>query len=191
MDGKRVNQDCATKERRWYASRMRKLRSIFVIGPIPLCLFLVACNVSPLSYPHFWDHPKAKLTDTELVGTYKILKLRLSGDLSRAVRETESVITLNADHTATLTNFPEFDGFGDTLLCKFSGSVHWQVDNVEDWWISFESHHPERKMVVPECRYENSVWPVSILSRHAPYRLYSTVGDPDSDEGVEFEKVGP
>jgi hypothetical protein len=169
---------------------MTKPRSILAMALASFCLLLVGCNVPLFGYPRFWDHPQSKPTDAELVGTYKVSKVRLSRELSGAVHEKEAVITLNAYHTATLTNFPDFGGFGLGLTCRFSGSVRWQVDNVEDYWVSFESHHPEKKMQKPECELENSVFPIIILSRRAPYRLYWTVGDPDSDQGIEFEQVG-
>src|ERR1700730_6403292 len=104
-----------------------------VMITILLCFPLVGCNVPLFSYPPFWDYSKTKPEDTDLVGSYRVLKLRLPDDLSRQVTEKSSRITLNADHTATLTAVPEFDGFGQKLECRWSGSATWKLnDKIND-----------------------------------------------------------
>ncbi len=158
------------------------------------CSLLAGCKVPPLlSYPRIWDYTRTKPKDTDLVGTYKVLKLRLPTELNRSVRERESTITLKADRTAILTDVPMFDGFGDTLVCRLSGSVNWELDQGFSgrlgWSLNFQHYQPATKPTTSECNYESTVWSMDILSRHAPYRLYATVGDPDSDTGVEFERV--
>ena len=159
-------------------------------------LLLAGCRPLPLlSYPWFWDYTSTKPKDADLVGAYKILKVRLPSDLGRLVREKDPVLTLNADHTATLIDVPEFDGFGDDLVCRLSGSANWSLDHEFSgglgWSVAFQSYHPTTKPTTRECQYENSVWTIFILSQHAPYRLYATVGDPDSDTGIEFNRIGP
>lgn len=165
-------------------------RSVVVIVIVSMSVFLAGCNIPLFGYPHFWDYPQSKPTDADMVGTYRVSRMRLSKKLTHAVLEKEAVIVLNADQTGTLTNFPDFDAFANTLVCRVSGSVNWRVDHPESYWVSFESHRPEKNTQESDCELEGTVFPVIILSRHAPYRLYWTVGDPDSDEGIEFEKVG-
>ena len=120
-----------------------------VMITILLCLPLVRCNVPLFSYPPFWDYSKTKPVDTDLVGSYRVLKLRLPSDLSRQVTEKDSRITLNADHTATLTAVPEFDGFGQKLECRWSGSATWELNDKINvgwgWSVAFWNFHPSSK----------------------------------------------
>ena len=78
-----------------------------------------------MSDPWFWDYARTKPLDAHLVGTYKILKLRLPDDLARQVREKDASIVLLADHTALFTGFPDFDPLGDNVVCTLSGSADW------------------------------------------------------------------
>lgn len=172
---------------------MRTLRSALFAVAIFSSGLLTACNVPLLSYPFFWDYTKTRPNDSDLVGTYKVLELRLPSGLGQAVREKSSAITLKADHTAVLTNVPEFDGFGQKLICRLSGSASWALNDAINsgwgWSVAFQNYHPATP-TTQECDYENSIWAILILSRHAPFRLYAIVGDPDSDTGVEYERVG-
>jgi hypothetical protein len=156
-------------------------------------LLLAGCRPPPLlSYPWFWDYTRTKPKDADLVGAYKILKVRLPSDLDRLVREKDPVLTLNGDHTATLIDVPEFDGFGDDLVCRLSGSANWSLGRSGGlgWSVGFQNYHPATTPTTRKCQYENSVWDILVLSQNAPYRLYSSVGDPDSDTGIEFNRVG-
>jgi len=173
---------------------MRKLFSTSFAIVIFSCSLLAGCKVPPLlSYPRFWDYTRTKPKDADFVGTYKVLKLRLPTELSLSVRERESAITLKADRTAILTDAPMFNGFGDTLVCRLSGSVNWELDQGLSgglgWSLTFQHYQAATKPTTGECNYENTMWSMDILSRNAPYRLYRTVGDPDSDTGVEFKRV--
>jgi hypothetical protein len=158
-----------------------------------LSFFLVGCNVPLGSYPRFWDYTKTKPKDDDLVGIYKVVKLRLPSDLGRTVREKDPVLALKADHTVVFTDVPKFDRFGDKLVCRLSGSANWalndEINSGWGWSVVFQDYRPLTKSVARECDYENSLWGILILSRHAPYRLYAIIGDPDSDTGVEFSRV--
>jgi hypothetical protein len=167
-----------------------------VMISILLCLPLVGCTVPvPLfSYPPFWDYSKTKPAEADVVGSYRVLKLRLPSDLSRQVTEKDSRITLSADHTATLTAVPDFDGFGQKLECRWSGSATWKLNDKINigwgWSVAFENFRPSSKVTTAQdCNRQDFVWGILILSRHPPYRLYEIVGDPDSDTGVEYERL--
>ena len=157
------------------------------------CVPLLGCNVPIFSYPAFWDYSKVKPKDNDLVGSYRVLKLRLPSELKQEVKEKEPRITLNADHTVVLADVPEFDGFGQKLECRLSGSATWGLDDEVNygwgWSVVFQNYHSMSKPTNPKCNYENSIWGILILSRHAPYRLYGIVGDPDSDTGIEYARV--
>jgi hypothetical protein len=160
------------------------------------CALLSGCRPPPLmSYPWFWDFTKTKPKEADIAGTYKFLKLRLPSELERAVREEDASITLLTDHTAMLANVPEFDDFGQKLVCRLAGSANWDLDDQTSgaggWSVMFRDYRPATTPTVNECKLENSLWSISVLSRHAPYRLYAIVGDPDSDTGVEVQRVSP
>ena len=157
-----------------------------------LCCLLASCRPPPLmSYPWFWDYTRAKPKESDLPGGYKILKIRLSTDLAKQIREQQPSVTLSADHTALLANFPRFDGFGDRVDCTRSGIADWSLDKdlgaSDGWQLAFKNYRPS--MPAAACGQEDSIWPVLLLGQKPPYRLYLTVGDPDSDTGIEFQKV--
>jgi hypothetical protein len=117
---------------------------------------------------------------------------RLPSALARAVSEKEPVISLKADHTAVFTDVPKFDGFGDELVCRLSGSANWELSSFNSgagWSVEFQNYRPALEVTKPECNLENTAWGILVLSQHAPYRLYATVGDPDSDTGIEYRRI--
>ena len=172
---------------------MRNL-AIFSAGlMVVVCLSLTGCQPPPLfSYPWFWDYTKTKPMDADVLGTYEPSKVRLPGPLADSVREKQVALALLSDHTATFKNFPVFDAFGERLACELDGSARWrlfdQTANLGGWSVMFEDYNPATKPRAKECQLENSSWSILLLSRHAPYRLYDIVGDPDSDTGVEYGK---
>jgi len=159
---------------------MAKLSSSSSVITCFLCCLLVGCRPPPLlSYPWFWDYTRTRPKDADVVGSYKILKLRLPSNLARSVREREPMVTLKADHTAVLADVPEFDGFGDELVCRLSGSANWEVNSELSsgvgWSVEFQNYRPAPGPARSECDLKYSTWSISILSQHAPYRLYATV----------------
>jgi hypothetical protein len=170
----------------------RLFQTLLIYGS---CLFLTGCASlgAPFGYPHFWDYTKTKPNEPDIVGKYKILELRLSGELRNSVQEKEAEITLGADHTAALTDIPVFDESGQELVCRLRGTSHWalrdQTKNLGGWTVTFQDYVPALKPTAKECEFGDSMGSLLILNGHAPYRLYSIVGDPDSDTGIEFERV--
>jgi len=154
----------------------------------------VGCRPPPLlSYPWFWDYTRTRPKDADLAGSYRVLKLRLPDNLAHSVGEREPTISLKGDHTVLFADVPEFDGFGDELVCRLSGSAHWHLSRVLNggvgWSVQFQGFRPAQESMKPECKeYQNSTWSILILSQHAPYRLYAIVGDPDIDTGIEFKR---
>jgi len=157
-----------------------------------LCCLLAGCRPPPLlSYPWFWDYTRAKPKEADLSGKYEVLKIRLSTDLAESLQARKPSVTLNADHTALLDNFPRFDGFGDRIDCSRTGTADWLLDKdlgaSDGWQLAFKNYRPS--VPAAACGVENSIWPVLLLGQKPPYRLYLTVGDPDSDTGIEFNKT--
>jgi len=174
--------------------REAKLRLFVAPYLALLCCLLASCRPPPLfSYPRLWDFTRTKPPDAQLVGTYKVLKLRLPDDLARQARQRDASIILRADHTARFTDFPDFDPFGDNVVCRLSGSADWLPSDLRGggfgWSVEFNNYRPATKLAA--CGHTNTMWPILILGQHSPYRLYSIVGDPDSDTGIEFRHADP
>lgn len=169
-----------------------KLR-IFLLPTLALlCLLLSACRPPPLmSYPWFWDYTRAKPMERTLLGKYKIRKIRLEDDLATPIRGNDPFVTLNADETAAFAGFPYFDGFGHRVDCYLSGTARWSLDKDlgvgSGWQLRFENY--QSSSPANKCGPENAIWPILLLGQKPPYRLYLTIGDPDSDTGIEFERV--
>jgi hypothetical protein len=145
-----------------------------------------------MSYPWFWDYTRAKPNDPDLAGTYRILKLRIDIDLARSVRENNPLQILHADHTVTFKEFPIFDLSGETVDCRLTGTAHWSLthfDSAPGWSIQFDKFRSASKPSTPDCDKGATSWEILILGQHSPYRLYTIVGDPDSDTGVEYERL--
>jgi hypothetical protein len=163
------------------------MKRFALVCTVVLCSFLIACNIPLGSYPRFWDFARTRPKDADVAGTYRIVKLRIPSELRHLVRERDAQITLKADHTAVFVDIPVFDGSGEKLICELSGSARWELDKSFDWYVVFENYHASPKPAEQGCKYENSAWDFfTVLSHHAPYRLYEYVGDPDSDTGLEF-----
>lgn len=171
--------------------RMKKLvLSSFLL--FLTCSLLVGCRNYFLTYPYPWDYSKKKPKESDMVGTYKILKLRLPSAASGVDKDAR--ITLRSDGTAVFSSVPEFDDFGQKFVCSLSGAATWDLDdkinNGWGWFVAFQDYRPATKPIARECDLGNSVLGgILVLSRHAPYRLYKIVGDPDSDTGIEFERT--
>jgi hypothetical protein len=147
-----------------------------------------------MSYPWFWDYTRARPKGADLAGTYGVLKVRLPENLSTEVRARQSLQILKADHTVAFRDFPIFDGFGDSLVCRLSGTANWSLNHFNSnvsWSIDFEKFHPIAKSDTKDCDYERTTWEILLLGQKPPYRLYTTVGDPDSDTGIEFGRTNP
>jgi hypothetical protein len=170
-------------------ARIRKLvPSSFLV--VFVCSLLVGCRNYFLPYPFPWDHSKDKPNASDMAGIYKILKLRLPSTVSGFDKDAR--IILKTDGTAVLSSFPEFDDSGQKFVCSLSGTATWalQDDRGFGWSLEFQNYEPVTNPIRRECELENSVFDgIQVLSRHAPYRLYEYVGDPDSDTGIEFERA--
>jgi hypothetical protein len=172
---------------------MKNLATFSAASIVFACLLLAGCQPPPLfSYPWFWDHTKTRPMEADVLGIYEVSNVRLTGTLATSVREKHAAIALLSDHTATFISFPVFDDSGEKLACALDGSatskLFDQTTNLGGWSVMFENYNPTTKSGAKECQLEDSSWSILLLSRHAPYRLYDIVGDPDSDTGIEYKK---
>jgi hypothetical protein len=172
------------------------VRSSWLACCLFLTLLLAGCRPLPLmGYPYFWDYTTTKPNDLDMVGGYRILKIRLEGDLSNLVQEKAASINLRPDHSVVFIEVPEFDESGQKLVCRMSGSARWKLDDKissdQGWSVEFQDFNSDTESVPHECNPGQMAWGVFVLGRHAPHRLYTVVGDPDNDSGIEYQWVGP
>jgi hypothetical protein len=168
---------------------------IVVIGALQVgCASL--SGFSPFAYPRPWDYVRTKPAELRLLGAYRIRQVRTGGGdaagLIQSFRGRKDVtVTINRDGTATLSNIPAFDGFGEKMNCSFSGLAKWSLLDDGDWVIRFDAAHvagPSDSAILAPC---GSQWNdgMTILGQSPPYRLWLSIGDPDNDTGIEFELV--
>jgi hypothetical protein len=104
-------------------------------------------------------------------------------------------IKLNGDGIAISKNVPVVDGFAHKVACRPYRQRKLGLDSELSpgwgWSVVFREFRSNLKAVQHRCYRERASWEMQLLGRHAPYRLYTIVGDSDSDEGVEFKKVAP
>lgn len=170
---------------------MRKLVLSSVL--LLLACSVVGCRNSFFGYPYPWDYSKKQPRNSDMVGTYKILELRLPSTITGIDKGAR--ITLKSDGTAELFSFPEFDLFGQERVCSLSGTASWKLDDKANsgwgWSVALQDYRQTTKPIARECDLGtySTFEAFLVLSRHAPYRLYKIVGDPDSNTGIEFGRA--
>src|SRR5690348_1959748 len=110
--------------RRIHSLQMKKFLSLLLL--VFAFSFLVGCRNYFLTYPYPWDYSKEKPRESDLVGSYKILKLRLSPDLSSKIVP-GAQITLNSDGTGLFTDVPGLDVSGEKLICNLTSAAKWKL----------------------------------------------------------------
>jgi hypothetical protein len=165
------------------------------------CILLTGCaslsSLSPFAFPRPWDYTRTKPAESNLSGVYKIHQVRneKTGNASNVIESFRSrqdiSVKLNPDHTAFLSNIPQLDGFGDSLICSFSGPAKWYLSKDGAWEIRFDADYPAGSVEIKSGAC-GSQWDdgVTILGQAAPYRLWLVFGDPDDDTGIEFAPDG-
>jgi hypothetical protein len=161
----------------------RLLVSLIVVATLPLSGCALS-GFSPFAYPHWWDFTKQRPKNSELVGSYHAFKK--SGSPSGVTSIANITVQLNADGTAQIASIPIHDGFGEKKLCDLSASGKWLVDGSSRAWALEVVKLVDVKSA-GNCP-PNSNLPFFILGQREPYRIYLTIGDPDSDEGIEFRR---
>jgi hypothetical protein len=79
----------------------------------------------------------------------------------------------------TIDNFPDSDG---ELNCVMSESGRWKIDDSEVDLI-FEKYDSSSTCKIEGLPY-GIMGALSVAGHSKPYRLYRTLGDPDTGEGV-------
>ena len=165
------------------------------------CVLLTGCaslsSLSPFAFPRSWDYTRTKPSESNLSGVYRIHQVRneMNGDASNLIKSfgirKDISVKINADHTALLSNIPQFDGFGEKFICSFSGPAKWYLWEDGTWGIRFDADSTagsaETKSGPCGSQWNDGM---TILGQAAPHRLWLVFGDPDDDTGIEFELDG-
>lgn len=165
------------------AVQMRKIATLLLVAWI---VMLGGC-----SYPRPWTYTFTTPREIDLVGEYRAT--RYHGELrgiSGFSVSTDIQIALFADHTAQVTALPQFDGFGDVVICSLSGPANWSASpgpGTQDMVFHFKqvpksnvsAQHPSLK----QCAND---WTATVLGHSAPYSFYLSIGDPSENRGIEF-----
>jgi hypothetical protein len=162
---------------------MRKIATPLLVAWI---LMLSGC-----SYPHPWTYTFTTPKEIDLVGEYRAT--RYHGDL-RGIDGlsvlTNIQIALLADHTAQASSLPEFDGFGDVVICSLSGPANWSASpgpGTQDVVLHFKQAAKSNVSVQhPGLKRCTNDWTATILGHSAPYSFYLSIGDPSENRGVEL-----
>jgi hypothetical protein len=165
---------------------MQKLRKLTIV--------LAAMLLSGCEGPHVWNYTALVPADSDLIGTYKATRQHGQLDVIADFSRNDLIqIVLKADHTAEISNFPEFDQLADSVLCRISGPGTWRLDRGPGPEIRFHVKSLPKPDVPPSINDHHCTPDVelSLLGHMAPYRFYWAFGDPDDDRGLEFERVKP
>jgi hypothetical protein len=149
--------------------------------------FIAACLLNTgCGRPHPWLGAK----ETELIGTYKKAKSYGGTNSIKGLSDdTDIQIALKDDHTAIILGLPEFDGFGDQVICKLSGPARW-ASSGREIALHFDKFQPQ--IVSPQSPGARQCYDdvsIEITGRFSPYGLYITIGDPDTGTGIELRRV--
>ena len=145
--------------------------------PVLLMGFFMANNLAGALFgpPAIWNRPWRVPPRDELVGHYMESERRL--DESRP--PAPASLTLQADGSMIVANLPA--DFG-TSTCTLSGRGSWAGPDDDGIRLTVVSdEHPG------SCQ-TGSYGGLELAGHSKPYRLYWTVGDPDSGTGVWFRR---
>jgi hypothetical protein len=149
---------------------------------------IVGLLIGPFS---IWNTPSHAPPPRDVAGIYT------PDDASRAEWTREHVnlsalsyIRLNEDHTVEVHDMPVFDAFGQSQNCQCSATGKWTFDESSygvklDLNLTSTAPAPNTK----PCTDYGAM--IELVGRHQPYRLYQTIGDPDSGTGITYLHRSP
>jgi hypothetical protein len=137
---------------------------------------------------------KSQAAEKDLVGTYRVDADTLTRPISIGTTATklsigrDAGIVLTADHTAKFLNVPDFDD-RTNKPCIISGAGTWQQYR--------NSQYAQINVEIVRANYSSSAdgcgpkyyAGLMLYGKKPPYKLHITIGDPDSGDALQFEKV--
>ena len=170
------NVSCKCRDRK---TDMTKLSNFIVLL---LAIGLSSCY-SP--YRQFADEEKPE--EKNLVGSYK-LDLSKADCISDADKEKNPQITLSADGTFSVANFPVFTEFEKYEMCNGKGK--WNVEREESWrcWGIFINYNSLYNSQTGDSA-KTFITNYFIYGKKDPFKIYVIISDPDLWYGMLFEKT--
>jgi hypothetical protein len=163
------------------------LRAI-IIGS--LCWFLVGCQRDPWADRFLRRQPQER----DLVGTYRIdsdtLARRISVPMSTTALSIsrDSAIVLSADHKAKFSQVPEIHPPA-TQSCLVNGSGSWELGRNDAYSVvNVQIQRNVDRPSVDGCE-PTYYGQLMLYGKQSPYKLHITIGDPDSGDAMQFEKI--
>ncbi|CAN5393173.1 hypothetical protein BH09SUM1_BH09SUM1_33610 [soil metagenome] len=174
---------------------MRKL--IVTLAAVMLAAVLLAIGVVVFAIveyrrdPYGWLYTRNKPNPSDLVGVYTPVAKSLAFIKDEGhYKPRPASIALFADGTMTISNIPDWwnNGWGTSGGGFDSGTCTWKL-NQDKWrcnlWINFSKTDQFDSLKREHKPFNGEM---ELTGQKPPYKIYLIVGDPDSDEGIWFEK---
>ena len=149
----------------------------FVLLPVLLMGFFMANNFAGAMFgpPAVWNRPWNVPSRSDMVGSYVEYERHLDDKRASAIAR----LMLNADGSMSVSDLPA--DFG-TSTCTLSGLGSWKGPDDDGIGITITSD------LKPGSCQSGFYGGLQLADHSNPYRLYWTVGDPDSGTGVWLRK---
>jgi len=128
--------------------------------------------------PLYWRVAKSRPLERDLLGAYKVSKFSGMPDPTRFFKHPNSIrLELAENGLARIGGIEDGDlGSRDELNPRYA---HWEIKDDGDRWMVCLAVTGNRDW---------SCFTVVLGARHG-YQLYTILGDPDSNRGIEFMRV--
>jgi hypothetical protein len=137
---------------------------------------------------------KNQADEKDLSGTYRVDADTLTRHISIPMTTTElsisrdAEIVLSTDRTAKFLNVPDIDD-RTRKPCIISGAGTWQQNRNSNYvQINVEILRTDASSSTDGCglKYYEALM---LFGKKPPYKLHITIGDPDSGDALQFEKI--
>jgi hypothetical protein len=155
-----------------------------------LCCLLVGCQHDPWADRFVRRQPEEK----DLVGTYRVdsdtLARRISVPMSTTALSTsrDSEIVLSADHKVQFLHVTEIHPPA-AQPCIINGSGSWELGRNDAYSVvNVQIQRNDERRSVDGCE-PTYYGQLMLYGKKSPYKLHITMGDPDSGDAMQFEKI--
>jgi len=167
---------------------------ITLLTAILLSAVCTSCQYDPWAGGFATKEPSRQ----DVVGTYRVdsdsLQQKfINNDLKTLTLRPTAAITLNADGTARFVDVP-FYWPSIKVQCFYSHPGSWSLARIDGYWKVevVIKVHPADSSHCPPGQSNEFGEAFDLYGDKPPYKLHLTLGDPDTGDAVQFEKVsGP
>jgi len=151
--------------------------------------FLGGCQYDPWA-DGFLKGPAA---DKDLVGTYRVDSDTLTRHIPIGTTSSNlsisraAEIVLSADHKVQFSHVPEVDDRTEKP-CVISGVGTWELLNSNYTAVFVQIQRTDYPPSGDGCGPERNQ-ELNLYGKKPPYKLHITIGDPDTGDALQFEKV--